>query len=586
MNKKIIYFSLLVASLGSLKAQDYRTKQTISRHTGALSGSGAAEKKSGKSTDALFRNKNTSSVASVTISPCFDKGTGADGAYHATVDTTYIAGGTYNYTSFTIDAGVHVLVTGSTPLVINCTGMVAINGTLSANGGKGADGVTYTNGGIGGVGVAGGADGGIGSFSSGSGPLDGTDGLGTGGTNDHGSGWSGGGGGGYATAGDSSHGVGGFGGPNYGTANLNPVEAGSGGGGGSGGYDCGSGGGGAGGGIIKINADTIIVGAPGIVSANGGDGGSDGTGNCGGGGGGSGGSVMLGATGLTINGSVTTTGGMGGASAVSGSPYYGTGGNGSAGRIRLDYFGILMGSGTVSPAAGYTTTAGVMVTGTSPVCSGTSTLLTGNGAVTYTWSTSANTNTVTVSPTSNTTYTLTGTDSIGCVLMDTFRVQVNSLPTIGASVTTPTVCSGVADTLMATGGVSYLWSSNAGSATTASVSVTTTVNATYTVTGTDNNGCMNTAMVTVNVMNCGTGVSSFTANRLAIYPNPSAGRFVVNVQGFVPQNIKVLNLLGAEVYSRSFNNDNVVDLSNQQSGVYFMVISANGQSVTKKIVKE
>jgi hypothetical protein len=48
----------------------------------------------------------------------------------------------------------------------------------------------------------------------------------------------------------------------------------------------------------------------------------------------------------------------------------------------------------------------------------------------------------------------------------------------------------------------------------------------------------------------------------------------------------LMALLGAEVYSRSFNNDSVFDLGGQQGGVYFMVISGGGQSITRKIVKE
>src|ERR1700742_2587880 len=81
---------------------------------------------------------------------CYNAGTGADGAYHATANAT-LAGGTHNYSSFTIDAGVTVSVTGSQPLIIHCTGAVAIDGILTAAGGNGNDGVTYITYGPGGV---------------------------------------------------------------------------------------------------------------------------------------------------------------------------------------------------------------------------------------------------------------------------------------------------------------------------------------------------------------------------------------------------------------------------------------------------
>src|SRR5688572_21436071 len=152
-------------------------------------------------------------------SQCFDPGTGADGVYHATSNTT-LAGATYNFSSFTIDPGVTVTVTGTQPLIVQCTGAVNINGILTATGENGANGVTYSNGGVGGLGVAGGANGGDGSFSSPSGPIVGTTGSGAGGANTQGAGWSGGGGAGYAAIGQSSGGVGGFGGPIYGDINI------------------------------------------------------------------------------------------------------------------------------------------------------------------------------------------------------------------------------------------------------------------------------------------------------------------------------------------------------------------------------
>jgi hypothetical protein len=98
-------------------------------------------------------------------SQCFSVGTDADGAYLATVNTT-LTGGTYNFTSFTINPGVVVSVTGNSSLVIYCSGTATINGVLNASGGNGSDGITYTSAGIGGIGVAGGGNGGNGTYST------------------------------------------------------------------------------------------------------------------------------------------------------------------------------------------------------------------------------------------------------------------------------------------------------------------------------------------------------------------------------------------------------------------------------------
>lgn len=511
---------------------------------------------------------------SVYSQPCFTGGTGVDGAYTATVNTT-IAGGTYNFTTFNINAGVTVNVTGTQPLIINCTGAVTIDGVLSANGGNGVDGITYISGGTGGIAVAGGHDGGTGTFASGAGPLAGLAGNGPGATGNEGAGWSGGGGAGYASVGDSSGGVGGFGGPIYGDANLTVPDGGSGGGGGSGGYDCGAGGGGAGGGMITINSGvSITIGAAGLVSCNGGNGGSDGTGNCGGGGGGSGGIIFLASGTITNNGSVTCNGGIGGASNVPGTPYYGGGGSGSEGRIRIDHNTSLLGSGTYSPAIGsqnpvnaapifsivaspndticsgnpltlygsgnaasyswsggitdsvafmptltsYTVTAtasggctstgsititvlatptvGYSVSPNDTVCEGSNVTLSGSGAASYSW-TGSITNATPFAPVGSASYTVTGTALNGCTNTSTANIIVHSLPDVGLTVTSndTVLCNGESTTLTGTGAISYIWTGGI----TNGISFSPGATSPYTVTGTDANGCTNTATVNITV---------------------------------------------------------------------------------------
>ncbi len=128
------------------------------------------------------------------------------------------------------------------------------------------------------------------------------------------------------------------------------------------------------------------------------------------------------------------------------------------------------------------------------ICSGQSTTLTATGANTYTW-TGASGNPITVSPAATTSYTVTGTSSVGCTNTDQVTVTVNPLPTIngGADVT---VCSGQPVTLTATGTTTYSWNP----AITNGVSFNPTTTATYVVTGTSALGCTATdnVLVTVN----------------------------------------------------------------------------------------
>ncbi len=433
------------------------------------------------------------------MAQCGNFGTGANGAYAPSSSTT-LAGGTYNFTTFNIPNGVTITVTGSSPLIIYCTGAVTIDGLLTANGGNGANGVTYVNGGIGGTGVAGGGNGGAGTFASGSGPLNGVSGSGMGSAGTAGGGWSGGGGAGYSAVGSSSGGVGGFGGPAYGAAAITGNDAGSGGGGGSGGYDCGAGGGGGGGGYIYISAPSITISATGGIGARGGNGGSDGTGNCGGGGGGSGGSVFLSALTMTHNGTITVAGGTGGASNVPGNPYYGTGANGAPGRIRLDYNGALNGTGTTVPAVGYHQTVNTLQTAAvvtqNVSCFGgndgaaLATNMNGTPPYTSSWSPSGGNSTVATGLAAGT-YTYTVTDNSGCTATATVVITEPPVLTVSTSVTSAT-CAGSCDgsgTATGSGGVpnySYAWAPT-----------TPSCAGTYTDVVTDQNGCTANGSATV-----------------------------------------------------------------------------------------
>ncbi|HEU4719079.1 MAG TPA: glycine-rich protein, partial [Bacteroidia bacterium] len=130
------------------------------------------------------------------------------------------------------------------------------------------------------------------------------------------------------------------------------------------------------------------------------------------------------------------------------------------------------------------------------VCSGTNDTLMVSGASAYAWSSGGTGATEIVAPSTNSTYTVIGTDMNGCSDTTMISVSVNALPAVAASASSMAICSGAADTLTASGAIMYAWSSGG---TNATEIVMPSASTTYVVTGTDGNGCMNSDSVTVTV---------------------------------------------------------------------------------------
>jgi sugar lactone lactonase YvrE len=239
---------------------------------------------------------------------------------------------------------------------------------------------------------------------------------------------------------------------------------------------------------------------------------------------------------------------------------------------------------TVYPRPTLTVTA---TSGT--VCTGNSTTLsTTTGTVTvtsYSWSTGATTPTISVSPVLTSTYSVEGFSSEGCATTKHYTVTVNALPTVTAASNMDTICINGTATLTAGGASTYIWNT---SATTASIPVTLTVTTTYTVIGTDGNGCENMATVTQSVSTtCYEGIEQYNGNsaNVSVYPNPNNGSFVITTNENA-KTIIVTDILGNELVSINpkGNTTNNINLSAQPSGVYFIKVIAGNTQTVKRII--
>ena len=140
---------------------------------------------------------------------------------------------------------------------------------------------------------------------------------------------------------------------------------------------------------------------------------------------------------------------------------------------------------------------------TNPICSGQSQTLTAQGANSYTW-TNGITNGVAFTPTTAVNplvvnYTVTGSNACNNGTNSTVvTMTINPSPTITASSSSPSLCSGNAVTLTGGGAVgTYTWSGNVTNAT----SFTPAATATYVVVGSNSLGCLSSNNIVVPVVN-------------------------------------------------------------------------------------
>ena len=279
------------------------------------------------------------------------------------------------------------------------------------------------------------------------------------------------------------------------------------------------------------------------------------------------------------------------------------------------------------------------------ICSGNNFTITPSGANFYSYSGGSNL----VNPTLSISYTVTGTNAVGCINSAVSNVTVLPTPTI--SVNSGSVCIGNPFSITPSGASSYTYSNGsanvsptvtssytitgvssngcsnkvissvvvyplptlvAGSTNSIScpgqlailsvngansytwsngsqlstIGVTPTITTTYSVVGTSIYGCQNSTSTTQSIAPC-VGINEILSNNTIfnLYPNPTNGLFYIEL----PSSVKIIitNTLGEVVFEESMGEGkHQLSLQDQASGLFFVKAFTNNQTQLYKLIKD
>jgi hypothetical protein len=184
------------------------------------------------------------------------------------------------------------------------------------------------------------------------------------------------------------------------------------------------------------------------------------------------------------------------------------------------------------------------------------------------------------------TYSCIISDSNGCI--DTVTAQITQPPLLTVTVATTPANPGTGTAIAnANGGTppyTYLWSNESNNDTIVDLAA-----GSYSVTITDLNGCSVTSpTVTVTSIK----EKAKEALKVAIYPNPSKDFVTLELVSEKTSNIqlRVFSINGQEVFSdvlhqNAGKNIYTIDLNNFSKGVYYIQLTNEKSSITKKLIK-
>lgn len=160
------------------------------------------------------------------------------------------------------------------------------------------------------------------------------------------------------------------------------------------------------------------------------------------------------------------------------------------------------------------------------------------------------------------------------------------LPIMSVAASPSVLCDGQPNnaTITVSGALTYSWSTNASGT---NIIVSPTITTSYSVIGTNANGCSDSYSISILVSPCTSILNSDTLSEilLVIYPNPTSGDLYINLEQ--QSELVISNTLGQIQHEIKLNKGkNNLNLQNLSEGIYFLTIKQNEIIINKKIIKK
>jgi hypothetical protein len=220
------------------------------------------------------------------------------------------------------------------------------------------------------------------------------------------------------------------------------------------------------------------------------------------------------------------------------------------------------------------------------VCASNTAVLSGGGALTYTWYAPSFTTTIPgpiVTPSISTTYTLAGSDGT-CVNVTTVSLATNPNPTITIAPSSSVICFGQSVSLTASGANGYTWTSVQGTPTSTTIVQSPTASTLYQITGINQFSCTSgqqqvvivNPLPTINAFTNKPLVCSGAPANLTVTGNSNSYQWDANA-GNATSSVVVVNPLVTTIYTvtGTFNTTQCSNTKTIQVAVFLPTFAVN-----------